>query len=83
MQIGAARNRRKIYIPLMNLSSSCSLVETEVLWRCLACDTVFESGVADDLRGARRCPQCGLTESVAAESVKADEIVIRRTTRFR
>jgi hypothetical protein len=61
--------------------NSCNSIEA--IRRCLACDTLFEPGVADDLEGQPRCPQCGLAESAPAEAWDEKEIVIRRTTPFR
>ncbi len=65
-----------------SIAAACSLVD-EQLWRCAACDTLFEQGVADDLDGLPRCPQCGMAEGKPAVEHKDGEVIIRRTTRFR
>ena len=68
---------------MARINSETSLDDLAPLWRCGACETLFEQGVADDLDGLPRCPQCGVAEGrVITENPEA-EIVIRRTTRFR
>lgn len=60
---------------------SCTIDET--VYRCGLCETLFEAGVADDTgEGQPRCPQCGFMDATPVEAADED-VVIRRTTKFR
>ncbi len=62
--------------------TSCTIDET--VYRCSLCETLFEAGVADDSgEGSPRCPQCGFMEAEPVDTSNQEEVVIRRTTRFR
>lgn len=66
------------------MSDACTTDET--IYRCNLCETLFEAGVADDMDGeSPRCPQCGFLEAdpIATNDVSDEDVVIRRSTKFR
>lgn len=62
----------------------CGLESEPQILRCLECELLFESGIADSSdRRSERCPQCGLQNAVAAGELDDDAFVIRHSSRFR
>lgn len=61
------------------MSHTKSCCSNHQVFRCNLCDTLYESGVADN----DRCPQCGFTDAKPVDDPGDVELVIRRTTKFR